>query len=270
MDPRIAVVTGGGSGIGRATALQLAADGHRVVVLDRDLPGAEATISELAGATALECDVADSSAVDAAAARVRAAHGRVDVLVNNAGTVHPQPSHEISDGEWERLLAVHLGGTFRASRAFAPLLAQAEAATVVNVSSVCAHRGFPGRLSYDCAKAAIEALTRTLAVEWGRIGIRVNAVAPGFVLTPNSAALYRTGVADGERRTGLTALGRLGAPGEIADAICWLAGPRSSYVTGETIIVDGGFLVNGRTGPDPAEYAPDELRARLRGVAPPA
>jgi NAD(P)-dependent dehydrogenase (short-subunit alcohol dehydrogenase family) len=138
------------------------------------------------------------------------------------------------------------------SRAALRLLARSEQPAIVNISSVCAARGFPGRLSYNAAKAGIEAVTRTLAVEWGVLGIRVNAVAPGFILTEKSRTFYESGLADAESRASRTALGRLGRPEEIAEAAYWLGSMGSSYVTGHVLVVDGGYLADGRTGPDPA------------------
>jgi NAD(P)-dependent dehydrogenase (short-subunit alcohol dehydrogenase family) len=261
----VALVTGGGSGIGEATCRCFAARGWHVVVADIVSAAAETVAASLPGdaGTAVECDVGDTGSVDEAMRRVEERYGQLDLLVNNAGIVRPELSSEVSDDDWADLLNVHLGGTFRMSRAAVRLLAQAAAPAIVNVSSVCAARGFPGRLSYNAAKAAIEAVTRTLAVEWGPLGIRVNAVAPGFILTPVAQRLYDRGVADPAVRAAATALGRLGRPEEIASAIYWLASDEASYVTGQVVVVDGGYLVDGRTGPDATVYDEEHLRESL-------
>ena len=190
--------------------------------------------------------------------------GRLDVLVNTAGTIDPAPSHMTGMEEWNHLIDVHLGGTMRTCQAAFPHLMRSPFPSIVNISSITARRGFPARASYNSAKAAIEALTRTLAVEWAAVGIRVNAIAPGFILTPLAEEAYRTGIADRAERERLIPLGRMGQPEEVAQAIRWLATPDSSYVTGQVLAVDGGYLIDGRTGPDPNVWK----AARLRGSQP--
>lgn len=261
---RVALITGGAAGIGEAVCRLFAARGWGVVVADRDADAARAVADSLGGAAmAVDCDVGDSSSIDRAVAAAGREIGHLDSLVNNAGIIRPCPSHEVSDADWHELTEVHLGGTFRMSRAALPLLAKSQAPTIVNISSVCANRGFPGRLSYNASKAAIEAVTRTLAVEWAAIGVRVNAVAPGFVLTPASRSLYDSGGADMAARERLVPLGRFGRPDEIAEAVGWLASAASSYVTGHVLAVDGGYLIDGRTGPDSAFLDAAALRASL-------
>jgi NAD(P)-dependent dehydrogenase (short-subunit alcohol dehydrogenase family) len=261
----VVLVTGGGAGLGEASCRLFASRGWRVAVTDIDPQAAEAVAESLGNgiATAAFCDVADAASIPGAFEGVAATFGRLDCLVNNAGVARPSPSHEVSDDDWDALLGIHLGGTFRMSRAALPHLARSPAPTVINISSICASRGFPGRLSYNAAKAGIEAVTRTLAVEWGVIGVRVNAVAPGFILTEASRKFYEAGHADAEARARMTALGRMGRPEEIAEAVFWLASQASSFVTGQVIVVDGGYLIDGRTGPDPVVYDADQLRGSL-------
>lgn len=263
----VALVTGGGAGLGEATSRLFVSNGWRVAVADVNVDGAKAVAASLpeGSALAVHCDVGNAGSVEAAIDRVGQAWERLDCIVNNAGFARPAPSHQVTDESWDDLVGVHLGGTFRVSRAALPLLGRSDRPTIVNISSVCASLGFPGRLSYNAAKAAIEAVTRTLAVEWGVLGMRVNAVAPGFILTDKSRAFYESGLADADARARMTALGRLGSPNEIAQAVYWLASPASSYVTGQVIVVDGGFLINGRTGPDPAFFDADRLLASLGG-----
>lgn len=264
VEPPVALVTGGGAGLGEAMCRLFAKRRWSVFVTDIDGDAAQSVADSLGGAgISSVCDVSDTRSVDRALATAKQTLGQIDCLVNNAGIIRPSPSHQVSDGDWGMLLDVHLGGTFRMARAALPLLARSSSPAVVNVSSICAARGFPGRLSYGAAKAAIEAVTRTLAVEWAPIGMRVNAVAPGFVLTTASRRLYRSGGADIASRERLIPLGRFGKPEEIAEAVLWLGSEASSYVTGQVLAVDGGYLVDGRTGPDPASLSADQLRESL-------
>jgi NAD(P)-dependent dehydrogenase (short-subunit alcohol dehydrogenase family) len=249
----VVVVTGGAGGLGEATGRLFAENGWRVALTDVDLDKADAVAKTFPGPTlTARCDVSNRREVDASIGEIESAWGQLDCVVNNAGIAKPSPSHLVSDEDWHELIEAHLGGTFRMSRAALRLLARSEQPAIVNISSVCAARGFPGRLSYNAAKAGIEAVTRTLAVEWGVLGIRVNAVAPGFILTEKSRTFYESGLADAESRASRTALGRLGRPEEIAEAAYWLGSMGSSYVTGHVLVVDGGYLADGRTGPDPA------------------
>jgi NAD(P)-dependent dehydrogenase (short-subunit alcohol dehydrogenase family) len=262
-EPAVALVTGGGAGLGEATCRLFVARGWAVAVCDSDVAAAHTLVGSLpAGAArAFECDVSSPGSVIEAVEKVSSQFGRLDCLVNNAGITRPRATHEVGEEEWNEVIQVHLGGTFRMSQKALRLLMRSEAPAIVNVSSVCASRGFPGRLSYNAAKAAIEALTRTLAIEWGGLGLRVNAVAPGFILTENSRKFYESGQADVRTRMSLTALGRLGMPGEVAETIYWLGSPASSYITGQVIVVDGGYLVDGRTGPDPVIADAEMLRS---------
>ncbi len=247
---RTALITGAARGIGFATARLLSERGHDVLIADVD-GDAAADASERLGATVaqpLTMDVADSASVRSAIAA--SGLDALDLLVCNAGIVGPSLSASMDDDGWERVVQVNLGGAIRLARETYPLLARAGDASIVLISSVTAHRGFPARLAYSATKAALESMARVLALEWSADGIRVNAVAPGFILTELSRELMAQGVADPSERASRTALGRLGEPGEVAEAIAWLASPAASYITGQTIVVDGGFLADGRTGPD--------------------
>lgn len=261
---RLALVTGGANGLGAATVKSLARREFRVIVVDLDADAAAGLVDDL-GAAHVEfhrLDVCDDDAVGGLAAQVRERHGALDVLVNNVGTVAPQPSHRMDTVDWTAQLDIHFGTGVRFSANFVDLLAQRPGAAIVNVSSIAGHRGFPARLAYSAAKAAVEAATRTLAVEWAGLGIRVNAVAPGFVLTDMARDLYERGVADRAAREQLVPLGRMGRPEEIGEAVTWLA-IDATYVTGHVLVVDGGFLADGRTGEDPAVLSAGELRADL-------
>jgi NAD(P)-dependent dehydrogenase (short-subunit alcohol dehydrogenase family) len=264
----VVLITGAAAGIGAACSRLFAERGWHTVVTDIEIDRARAVVNNLPKSTATElrCDVADAESVAETFSVVERLFGRLDALVNNAGIFRPCPSHLVSEASWNELLNVHLGGTFRVTRGAARLLVQSVTPAIVNVSSVTAARGFPGRLSYNAAKAAVEAVTRTLAVEWGVAGVRVNAVAPGFIATEHALQQYADGVADAASRVSLTALGRLGRSDEVAEAVYWLSSSASSYVTGHVLVVDGGFLAYGATGPDPTFLDEPRLRDSLCGA----
>lgn len=242
----VVLITGGGGGIGTATGKAFADAGYAVVVTDVDLVKAQAAAAalEAAGATALGLsqDVASTVSTDAAVAAAVERFGRLDALVNNAGTIDPGPSEDVTDEAWSRLLSVHLDGSFRSSRAAYPALADGGGA-IVNVSSVAAHVGLVRRLSYSAAKSALEGMARTLAVEWADAGIRINAVAPGYTRTELYEHVTSTGLVDMDRMLARVPLHRPGETSEIAAAILFLGSPAASYITGQTLVVDGGLVV---------------------------
>jgi 3-oxoacyl-[acyl-carrier protein] reductase len=265
MTRRVAVVTGGGSGIGEAICLRFAADGARVVVVDIDERAAGLTAELAGGAIAVRADVSDSAAVEAALGRVEAELGPVDVWVNNAGIagnhddlVNPRAELQLTeaeqggairtplealvrldDDEWRRMLAVHLDGTFYGTRAAARSMAARGRGVIVNVASICGIEGCTGFPHYSAAKAGILGFTRAVAKELIVQGVRVNAVAPGFVETP-----MMDGVS--ERLVAATALqtpvGRLGRPQEIAATVAFLASDEAAFFVGETLSPNGGYV----------------------------
>jgi NAD(P)-dependent dehydrogenase (short-subunit alcohol dehydrogenase family) len=241
---RVAVVTGGANGLGRADAERFVRGGYAVVVADMDEAAAERTASELGqGSVGIAVDVTDPAAVDRLFARVDSELGRLDALVNNAGISDPEPTLELSEESWQRMLDIHLGGTFRCSKAAHPLLAR-QGGAIVNIASIAAILGQGGRASYAAAKAGINGLTRDLAMEWIGDGIRVNAVAPGIIATEIIERNVASGVLDPETFNRRVPLGRLGRPEELAEAVYWLASDASSYVVGQTLVVDGGFTTS--------------------------
>lgn len=240
---KVAVVTGGGAGIGRGIALGLAAVGANVVVLDRDEAGA-AVAAEIRGsggrAEFFSCDVTGDDSVARAAGQVAASVGEPAILVNNAGTMLPGGLDAMSMADWECILSLNLTGYLRCARVFGePMLAR-QAGAIVHVASISA--SFPQSHSgaYSVSKAGIAMLSRQLATEWGPRGVRSNAVSPGMIRTPMTEGIYRApGVEEARRR--LVPARRIGRPEDIADAVVFLASERASYITGEEIIVDGGF-----------------------------
>lgn len=240
---RVAVVTGAAHGLGLADAERLAAGGYTVVVADLDADAAARAAERLGGgAIAVPVDVADPVAVDRLFARVDAELGRLDVLVNNAGISYPEPTVDVTEERWHRMLEIHLGGTFRCSRGAYPLLAR-QGGAIVNVSSIAAILGAGKRASYSAAKGGIAALTRDLAMEWAPDGIRVNAVAPGVIETEILTENIERGLLDPSAFHARIPLRRLGRPDEIAEAVYFLA-ETATYVTGQVIVVDGGFTVS--------------------------
>ena len=241
---RVAAVTGGGSGIGLASAEALAAAGARVAVIDRAEVKAETLARIGAGALSGVADVADAASLEAAIARIVETCGTLDILVNSAGTAIRRPAVELALADWQKVVDVNMTGTFLACRIAArAMIAGGRGGAIVNVSSIMGFSGgglYPN-ISYQTTKGAIVNLTRALAVEWAGEGIRVNAVAPTYVRTPFIAPLTAD-PALVEKIEAMTPMRRLADPEEVASAILFLAGPGASMITGHTLPVDGGFL----------------------------
>jgi NAD(P)-dependent dehydrogenase (short-subunit alcohol dehydrogenase family) len=248
LDGRRALVTGGASGIGAATCRRFVAEGARVAVLDVDAAGAEAVAASVGG-VAVVADVADRTALESAFAAAASALGRLDTVVNNAGTGNAMALHDYPDAEWDRLLAVNLTGVFNGTRAAVALLRGAgRTGAIVNVSSLSGLRPTRGEAPYSAAKAGVVALTMSAALEYGP-AIRVNCVSPGFIRTP----LTELALADDATRAELdagTPLGRIGTADEVAATVAFLCSDLASYVTGANLVVDGGSaLVNAQVDP---------------------
>lgn len=246
LDGQVAVVTGGGSGIGRAVALAFARVGAIVIVLDQDAVTGAETASEIAAAGGKsevhKLDVTDAEAVDRLFAALVKRHGRIDVLINSAGIAIRKPAIELSRVDWDKVLAVNTTGTFLCARAAARSMLEEGSGSIVNVASIMGFSGgiFPNA-AYQTSKGAVVNLTRALAIEWARQGVRVNAVAPTYIRTALTAGLLAQpeAVAEIERRT---PLGRIGDPEDVIGAVLYLGSRASALVTGHILAVDGGFL----------------------------
>jgi NAD(P)-dependent dehydrogenase (short-subunit alcohol dehydrogenase family) len=242
---KVCAVTGAGGGIGRATALGFARAGAKVVLLERNEANARATAEAITAETSTDAvvavaDVADQASVEAAAALALTSVGPCDVLVNTAALLRPGPLDELPLAEWNALLAVNLTGYFLTAQAFGRQMRAKSAGAMVHIASMAAGhaQGYSG--AYSVSKAGIVMLSRQIATEWGPHGVRSNVVSPGMVETPMSQSFYDTpGVR--ERRSAVVPVGRIGQPQDMADAVLFLASPRAGYISGDEIVVDGGF-----------------------------
>lgn len=241
---RLAVVTGAASGIGAACAQVLAEHGARVVSVDLNGSGAEAVAAALPGRGhgALTLDVADAAAIEAAAQAIETDHGPADILVTSAGVIQkPVPPEEIDLETLDRIVAVDQRGVYLCCLAFGGRMARRGSGAIVNIASIAGMRSMPLH-AYSPAKAAVISMTETLAAEWGRSGVRVNAVCPGYTLTPALQAEIDAGRRDPANLERDTALGRMVMPREIADAVAFLASDSARAVTGISLPVDAGWL----------------------------
>ena len=236
-----ALVTGGAKGIGAATAERLAAEGAHVVVADFDEPAASETADRIGG-RAVRCDVTSRADVEAAVAAA-AEPGRLDVLVTCAGIIRDNLIHKMTDDDWEAVIATHLRGTFLAARAAQAVMTQQGSGSMVLVSSVSA-LGNRGQANYSAAKAGIQGLTKTLAIELGRFGVRANCVAPGFVATAmTQQTAERIGMSFEDFQATAAEqipLRRVGQPEDVAGVIAFLCSDDAAYVTGQVVYVSGG------------------------------
>ena len=245
---RVCLVTGGAQGIGEACARRFAREGALVVIADIDDPRGTALAAELK-ALYVHCDVGDKAQVDALVAAALGAHGRIDVLVNNAGIFKAADFLEVSEADFDAVLRVNLKGSFLVGQAVARAMARVGRGSIVNMSSVNGVLAIPTIASYNVSKGGINQLTRVMALALADKGIRVNAVAPGTIATELAAKAVLTSDEARQKIMSRTPMGRLGEPSEIADVVAWLASDAASYITGEIVTVDGGRMTLNYTMP---------------------
>jgi NAD(P)-dependent dehydrogenase (short-subunit alcohol dehydrogenase family) len=237
---KVLLATGAGSGIGAATAQRFAAEGGRVAVVDLDGESAEAVAAGLPGSVGLACDVADESSVQVAVQGAHERLGRIDCVLNAAGHVHFAPLEELSLADWNRMLAVHLTGTFLICKAALPRLRAAGGGSIVNVASVTALVARANLAAYAAAKGGIVAFSRQLALDAAADNVRVNAVAPGSVRTPMTRPVYGGPGSSGTATLPQSIQSRVADPEEIAAAACFLLSDEASFFTGSLLVPDGG------------------------------
>jgi NAD(P)-dependent dehydrogenase (short-subunit alcohol dehydrogenase family) len=245
---RVCIVTGAAQGIGEACARRFARDGATVVVSDVEEARGQAVAQDL-GASFIRCDVGDKAQVDALVRQVMADHGRIDVLVNNAGIFKAADFLDVTEADFDAVLRVNLKGSFLMGQAVAREMARAGRGAIVNMSSVNAVLTIPNISSYNVSKGGINQLTRVMALALADKGVRVNAVAPGTIATELAAKAVLTSEEAKNRIMMRTPMKRLGEPSEVADAVAWLASDAASYVTGEIVVVDGGRMTLNYTVP---------------------
>jgi len=247
---RVAIVTGGGTGIGKATAQLLAARGADLMLAARRAPRLEEAAAQIAAATGRRClvtaaDVTDPEQANALVAATVAAFGKLDILVNNAGKGSHAPLRTMPPAVWDKDVALNLSAAFYCSQAAYPHLKAAGKAAIVNISSLAGVNGTLGVGAYSAAKAGLQQLTRVLAAEWGPRGIRVNCVAPGMIATDLAKARWAESGFDAMAACQGFPLRRYGEVEELAEAVAFMASDAAAYVTGELLVVGGGPQLKG-------------------------
>jgi NAD(P)-dependent dehydrogenase (short-subunit alcohol dehydrogenase family) len=244
LEERVAIVTGGGTGIGRAIALELAEFGADVVVASRDPQHLEPTAAEIRAlgrrALASQTDIRNPAQIEALAEQTVAELGKIDIHINNAGGQYPGPAEDLSIEGWRSVIDLNLNGTFYCSQVMARQMMQTHGGAIVNIVANFGLRAAPGLAHSAAARAAVINLTRTLALEWAKHSIRVNAVAPGVVMTEGALSEMLISPDAIETIERAIPLKRLGTPEDIAHVVTFLVSDAAAYITGETIAVDGG------------------------------
>ena len=244
LNGRLAIVTGAGVGIGRAIAMRFAAEGAHVWVTDINGESAEETVRDIkdrgGAATAMVVDVSKGQDLTALIRNIDVAHGRADVLVNNAGILVRSEVRQLSDADWAKLREVNVDAILRLSRDALPLLRKGQKPSIINISSIMAHRGLRPLAAYTATKGAVTALTKGLAVEYAPFNIRVNSIAPGYIETAITNRLLKLPPIK-QALIDKTPMGRLGQPDDLVGAAVFFASDDSLYCTGAELSVDGGM-----------------------------
>jgi NAD(P)-dependent dehydrogenase (short-subunit alcohol dehydrogenase family) len=251
LEGKVALVTGAGSGIGYACALRFAREGARVAGLDLRTPDAwREVLATAPGASFRDCDVCDEDAVAKAVAAAAAEHGRIDILVTSAGVAGGGPVHLVELAEWQRVQDVNLKGTFLSCKHVLPHMMEQRSGSVITIASIEGLEGTEGGSTYNASKGGVVLLTKNIAIDYGRLGIRANAICPGFIETPLFHAVFDAEMLAPyrERIREQHKLGRFGRPEEIAGVAFFLASDDASFVSGQAIAVDGGFTAGHRVG----------------------
>jgi NAD(P)-dependent dehydrogenase (short-subunit alcohol dehydrogenase family) len=249
LENKKALVTGGGRGIGRAIALTFAKEGADVAIAEIDLTSAEKVVTEVRStgcrSMATRTDVSNRNEIEEMVHAVEREFGRIDILVNNAGINMVSRSEDLSEQNWDKALNINLKAIFLCSQAVCKQMVKQNGGKIINIASIYGLSGYPERAAYCTSKAGVISLTQTLACEWARYGINVNAIAPGLIKTEMVRDLIRRGIFDEKTVAARSPMGRLGEPEEIANAALFLASDESNFVNGHTLVVDGGWSVYG-------------------------
>ena len=248
VEGKVAIVTGGASGLGAESARRLAREGACVVVTDLAAEAGQAVADQITGAGGrshfMVHDVTDEAAWARVVAETKARFNRIDVLVNNAGIGEGEPFLESTLAGWRKVISINLDGVYLGMRTVAPEMAASGGGSIINISSILGKVGFPGATAYCASKGGVLLLTKATALELAPLGIRVNSVHPGFIETPmvaNSLLASENGNEMKEMLISRHALGRLGVPREIGDGVVFLASDESSFMTGSELVIDGGY-----------------------------
>lgn len=241
---KVALITGGASGLGLAITRRFAGRGARVVVLDRDAAAAEA-LADIEGAAFIACDVCEPEAVDAAFDRAEAEIGPIDIVVANAGISQNSPTLELSFADWRKVMGVNLDGVFLTAQAAGRRMVPRKRGVILLMASMYGVVAAPERIGYCVSKSGVAMMAKALALEWARHGLRVNALAPGYVRTPFLDDLIARGRLDADALTRRMPIGRFIETGEVADLAAFLASDEASAITGQVAGVDGGWSANG-------------------------
>ncbi len=246
---KVSLVTGAGRGIGRSIALGLAEAGSDLVLCSRSRGELEAVADEARGlgrsVLVAPCDVTEAGEVEAAVNQAVEHFGSLHVLINNAGMTVKQPAEHLALADWQRIIDVNLTGVFLMAQAVGRHMLDQGEGSIINISSIAAETALTGSLAYCASKGGVNMLTKVLAVEWASRGVRVNGLAPAYTETPLVKAITDTKAGFADRVRARTPLGRLASPEEMVGTAIFLASPASSYVTGETVRVDGGWTALG-------------------------